>query len=103
MSDTHVWLYNPETRGVWECPVDYESTARARGWVDTDPPGEEEAAEAEVAFDPSEHTVAEVAEHLADHPEDAEQVAEAEQAGKDRVGVADAVEQVSATDDAGEQ
>ena len=44
MSD-HVWLKNPETGGVWACPVDYLPVALARGWEHSDPPGEEEPAE----------------------------------------------------------
>jgi hypothetical protein len=94
MSETHVRVENPETGGVWDCPVDYLPTAKARGWIESDKPlageGEEypepvaeEAAEAE--FDPSEHTVAEVQEHNAENPDDADRVLEAEAAGKNRL------------------
>lgn len=38
-------------------------------------------------FDPAEHTVAEVTEHLTANPDDATRVIEAEQAGKARKGV----------------
>jgi hypothetical protein len=95
MSETHVRMENPDTGGVWDCPVDYLPTAKARGWVESDKPlageGEEypvaaaEAVEDEAEFDPSEHTVAEVQDHNAEYPDDAERVLEAEAAGKNRV------------------
>jgi hypothetical protein len=95
MSD-HTWLHNPETGGTWECPNRLVEHYKDRGWVDSDPPEEEQPTVGEFAsaadapepptkdpietFDPAIHTVAEVKEYLAEHPEDAEQVVEAEQA-----------------------
>lgn len=35
-------------------------------------------------FDPAEHTIPEVLEHIEEHPEDADAVLKAEEAGKDR-------------------
>jgi hypothetical protein len=108
MSETHVRVENPETGGVWDCPVDYLPVALARGWVESDKPlagegeeypepaaedadetGEEEA---EAEFDPSEHTVAEVQEHNATYPDDAERVLDAEAAGKNRVSLTGDIE-----------
>jgi hypothetical protein len=98
MSETHVRVENLETGGVWDCPVDYLPVAKARGWVESDKPlageGEEYPqpaadalgeAEDEAEFDPGEHTVAEVEDYLADNPDDADRVLEAERAGKNRV------------------
>jgi hypothetical protein len=101
---SHVRVENPETGGVWDCPVDYLPVALARGWVESDKPlageGEEypepaaedadEAGEeeAEAEFDPSEHTVAEVNEYLeAVTQATAERILDAEVAGKNRVGI----------------
>lgn len=44
----------------------------------------------EVGFDPDEHTVAEVLDHLEENPDDRESVLEAETAGKARKGVLEA-------------
>jgi hypothetical protein len=99
MSETHVRVENPETGGVWDCPVDYLPVAKARGWVESDKPlageGEEypepaaevaeDETEAEAEFDPDEHTVAEVEDYMAEHPDDADRVLDAERAGKNRV------------------
>jgi hypothetical protein len=105
MSETHVRLYNPDTGGVWDCPVDAVEGYLRRGWVKSDKPlageGEEYPAddidaqvgvdewesELAVEFDPSEHTVAEVQEHMAENPDDADRVLEAEAAGKNRVSL----------------
>jgi len=39
---THVYVYNPETDGLWECPVDYLPVALARGFeLAGPPPGED--------------------------------------------------------------
>jgi len=38
-------------------------------------------------FDPAEHTVPEVIEHVADHPDEAAAVAEAEEHGEQRKGI----------------
>jgi hypothetical protein len=95
MSETHVRLYNPDTGGVWDCPVDAVEGYLRRGWVKSDKPltgeGEEspepaaEEADEEAEFDPSAHTVAEVQDHMAENPDDAERVLDAEAAGKNRV------------------
>jgi hypothetical protein len=109
MSETHVRVENPETGGVWDCPVDYLPVAKARGWVESDKPlageGEEypaaveavdEEAEAELAaaqapYDPADHTVAEVQDYLETHadspPGEGDRVLEAERAGKNRVSL----------------
>lgn len=47
-------------------------------------------------FDPAEHNVAEVLEHIEEHPEQAEAVAAAEAEGKDRSTIAAAVEEAVA-------
>lgn len=48
-------------------------------------------------FNPSEHNVDEVVEHLEAHPDEADAIAAAEAEGKDRVTVAEAVEKVKAS------
>jgi hypothetical protein len=97
MSETHTWLHNPETDGYWQAPIRLVDHYKGLGWVDTDPPEEqqpsiagfESAAEApepatkdEPEFDPATHTVAEVKEHLATNPDDAERVVAAEEASE---------------------
>lgn len=91
-----VWLRNPETQGVWNCPIDYAPTARARGWVDADAPEDVQVISDDVEpvapqFDPAEHTVAEVREYLDEHEESApgevERVLDAERNGKNRSGI----------------
>lgn len=52
---------------------------------------ESTAAPGEVLFDPTGATVAEVLAHVADHPEDAAGILAAEQAGKARKGIIDAL------------
>jgi hypothetical protein len=42
---------------------------------------------AAAGFDPSDHTVAEVQQYLADHPDDTDRVVELERAGKNRAGI----------------
>jgi hypothetical protein len=96
-AELHTWMKHSETGGEWECPTVLIEHYERLGWVVMDSPPEEQlpavgefasAADAPapatkdpaVEFDPAEHTVAEVKEHLAEHPEDAEQVVEAEQA-----------------------
>jgi hypothetical protein len=97
MSELHTWMKHSETGGEWPCPTVLVQHYEQLGWEVMDHPPEEQqpaidgfgsAADApEPAtkdpveqFDPAEHTVAEVQEHLAEHPEDTEQVVEAEQA-----------------------
>jgi hypothetical protein len=49
MGALHVRVENPDTGGVWDCPVDYLPVAKARGWIESDKPlageGEEYPAE----------------------------------------------------------
>ena len=53
-----------------------------------------------MSYDPSEHTIDEVREHLADHPEDTAQVLEAERSRGDdaRVTLVSALESASAAE-----
>lgn len=39
----HVWLQNPETGGLWQCPKDVVAVAVARGWVPCDEPVDTES------------------------------------------------------------
>ena len=48
---------------------------------------EEEVEQVESDYDPSEHTVAEVNDYLAEHPEEADAIYAAEEAGKGRAGI----------------
>ena len=48
---------------------------------------EEEVEQVDTDYDPSEHTVAEVNEYLADHPEEADAIYAAEESGKGRAGI----------------
>lgn len=105
MAATHQWVYNAETKGVWECPLDYLPTAKARGWVEAEAPAEEFAErpepDAAATFDPSEHTVAEVNEYLADATDvEVERVLDAEHEGKNRKGITDTNTQPDPTADA---
>lgn len=98
---THVWVQHEETGGTWQCPADYLPVAELRGWQiidapDTDLDGlfdEPVDGVEQTGFDPSEHSVKEVNEHLAEHAEQApgevERVLELERAGKDRATVTD--------------
>ncbi len=91
MSD-HTWLRNPETGGVWSCPNGLVEHYKERGWEDSDPPGEQvvgvlKDAAPEPEFDPAEHTVAEVEDHLEQNPDDVHRVLQAEHAGKNRVTI----------------
>jgi hypothetical protein len=52
------------------------------------PPAEETQAESE-AYDPSDHTVAEVQAYLAEHPDETDAVLDLERAGKARVTLLD--------------
>jgi hypothetical protein len=64
-------------------------TALKRGWVLAKPVEEDEPGD-EAGFDPSNHTVAEVNAHLAEHAEDADEVARVlalESEGKGRKSV----------------
>lgn len=99
---THVHVRHSETDAVWECPIDYLPVAQARGWEPTTAPepdvsGLFDAATAEgseqTGFDPAEHTVDEVNEHLSQHAEDSPgevaRVLTLERAGKNRVTIVD--------------
>jgi hypothetical protein len=91
MSDLHTWMRHSDHGGEAQLPTALIDHFEARGWVVMDePPVEDEghlkdAAEAEAEFDPSEHTVAEVQDHMAEYPDDADRVLDAEAAGKNRV------------------
>lgn len=95
-----VRLENPETGGVWDAPLDYAPIARARGWVDSDKPVDDEdttrdsavsPADVPAGFNPDEHTVAEVNDYLDALPDDKaderDRVVELERAGKNRTGI----------------
>jgi hypothetical protein len=85
---THVLVYNPDTEGQWECPEAYLSTALKRGWVLAEPVDKD--AEDPAGFDPGNHTAAEVNAYLAEHADDADEVARVlavESEGKDRKSI----------------
>lgn len=94
---THVHVRHEETGGRWECPVDYLPTAQLRGWRPVEPEDtsldglfDDSTAEAEeqTGFDPAQHDVQAVSDHLAAHAESAPgevvRVLELERAGKNR-------------------
>jgi hypothetical protein len=96
MSELHTWMKHSEHGGVWESPTALVEHYKAYGWevmddtptpVDTAVVEAAETAEAAgpAGFDPGEHTVAEVQEYLAEHPDDEDRVLDAELAGKNRV------------------
>lgn len=41
MPPTHQWMHNPETGGVWECPVELVGAHEARGWVQISAPAQD--------------------------------------------------------------
>lgn len=89
---THVFVKHSETGAVWASPVDYLPTAKLMGWEPAeqeDNPLEGLVDEQPDAFDPSDHTVAEVNEYLAAHPEDVDRVLAAEhsETGKNRSSI----------------
>jgi hypothetical protein len=84
--DLHTSMKHSEHGGEWEAPTALVDYFKARGWeVMDDTPAPVDSADAEAVFDPTEHTVAEVTEHVATNPDDADRVLEAERAGKNRV------------------
>ncbi len=91
--DLHTSMRHSEHGGEWEAPTALVDYFTARGWeVMDDSPAPADSADAEAAdtgeaagFDPAAHTVAEVEEHVATNPDDADRVLEAERAGKNRV------------------
>lgn len=91
---THVRLSNPETGGVWDCPADVVDVYKARGWEETDKALPEELIDTTTDFqasdfDPADHTVAEVNEHLANSdPNEVERVLGLEASGKNRSSIA---------------
>lgn len=88
---THVLVHNPETGGMWESPEGYLPTALKRGWELAAPVDEDAEPGDEAGFDPGNHTVEEVNAYLAEHAEDADEVARVlavESEGKDRKTVA---------------
>jgi len=102
---THVWLHHPETDGTWECPVDVEEVFLGRGWehcpapdlslkgLFDDLPPQQRPEEGVTAFDPAEHSAADVNAYLAQHadsaPGEVERVLGLERAGKDRSTIRD--------------
>lgn len=91
---THVLVHNPETGGRWECPPDYLPVALLKGFELAEPDDEpdltglQDEEPEQTGFDPSDHTGAEVEEHLATHaessPGEVVRVLELERAGKNR-------------------
>lgn len=100
---THVYLANADTGAVWECPLDYVDVARKRGWEYTDQPdtsldGLFDTATAEgpaqTGFDPADHNVDEVNDHLAQMHDagvdgEVERVLALEAAGQNRKTIVD--------------
>lgn len=101
---THVFVTNEATGGYWECPVDYLPIARVTGWAPCERRDDSLAglfdpgvvtglpAVAEVTgFNPDDHNVPEVNDHLAQHaessPGEVARVLELEAAGQNRKGI----------------
>lgn len=95
---THVLTVAPS--GVaWECPIGYLETAREHGYKVVGEDEYDAAANAEFLaianpFNPADHTVVEVNEHLAQafaagNVEEVERVLDAEAAGQDRSTIND--------------
>jgi hypothetical protein len=98
MSELHTWMRHTDHGGQWEAPTVLVKHYEQLGWEVMDhPPTEPQpaidgfvsAADApapatkdEPTFDPADHTVAEVEEHLAEHPDDEQRVVEAEEASE---------------------
>lgn len=92
---THVRVYNPETDGHWDCPEGYLEVALARGFELDGPLPEVDLTglfDEAPLFDPAEHGVKEVSEHLAAHaetdPGEVERVLGLERSGKNRKSIA---------------
>jgi hypothetical protein len=88
MSDTHTWMKNPETNDIpWACPnALVDLYIDKRGWELCDDPDAEPDVEVS-GFNPADHTVEEVHEHIdanEDSPGEVERVLELERAGKNR-------------------
>lgn len=96
-AETHVWLHNPATGGLWECPVDLADLYVTRlGWEYGEPrdgslDGLVDEPVEQTGFNPSEHTAAEVSDYLALHadetPGEVSRVLELERADKNRKSV----------------
>lgn len=109
---THVWMVNPETDGLWECPIDYADIAEADGWQFAEDPNapllgtdladklaglavkdRPKTETGPTSFDPSKHTVDEVnryvAAHFADSPGESARVLALEKDGKNRASIED--------------
>lgn len=93
---THVWLRYPATGGEWECPRDVADLyVRDRGWeyMAAAPDTTWDNLTDQTGFDPAEHTVPEVNEHLEKFaevsPGEANRVLELEKAGQNRSTVID--------------
>jgi hypothetical protein len=77
MSDAPAGLQNSAAVGVDYAPPGEEAAPKSTGPTPKVPAGSD-------PYDPGEHTVAEVHEYLAAHPDQAEAVLAAEAAGKNR-------------------
>lgn len=99
---THVWLRYPPTDATWACPLDVADFYLGRGWEYSAAPGptveglfDQSTAEGpnQTGFDPADHDVDEVNDHLAKYadasPGEVERVLELERAGQNRKTVVD--------------
>lgn len=101
MPETHVYMVNDDTKGVWDCPADYVPIAEQRGWVQAErpvpvptdifDPEPEPETQTVTGFDPADHDVDGVNDYLAplvdESPGEVARVLEAESAGKARKGI----------------
>ena len=90
---THVYTLSPDGE-EWECPVDYLPVALARGFELVEPRDKSlDGLFDQTGFDPADHTVAEVNEHLVAHaasaPGEVARVLSLEQAGQNRSTIVD--------------
>lgn len=87
-----VRIYNEELDAYGESPR--EGVKNFEGWVVVEPTVEE--AEQITTYDPAEHSIPEINDHLAEHPEELEAVLAKEREGKDRPTLIASLEQRSA-------
>lgn len=91
---THVFVRNIETGDEWECPAGYLEVALGRGFELCEPRDRSlDGLFDQTGFDPSEHTVEDVNEHLAAHaassPGEVSRVLALEEAGQNRKTIVD--------------
>jgi hypothetical protein len=94
---THILTVSP-TGDRWDCPPDYLPVALLKGFKLAEPDdapdltGLQDQEPEQTGFNPADHTVAEVNEHLALHaessPGEVVRVIELERAGKNRTSIA---------------